>query len=119
MRLLSPMPSEFQPPIPRIHPARCRWPFAPAAMLNFFRPSELNPSLAGGPCLADAALLANADGLGLGPNGSKCDNTLPFNSAGGGVVVPFGDMDANYSNGSSIYHGFTANLRKRFGNHRS
>jgi hypothetical protein len=91
--------------------------FAPAAMLNFFRPSGLNPSLAGGPCLADAALLANADGLGLGANGSKCDNTLPFGSAGGCVVVPFGDMDANYSNGSSVYHGFTANLRKRFGNH--
>jgi len=31
--------------------------------------------------------------------------------------IPFGDMDANYSNGSSIYHGFSANLRKRFGNH--
>jgi outer membrane receptor protein involved in Fe transport len=91
--------------------------FAPAAMLNFFRPSGLNPSLAGGPCLADAALLANIDGLGLGPKGSKCDNTLPFDSAGGCVVVPFGDMDANYSNGSSVYHGFTANLRKRFGNH--
>ncbi len=53
----------------------------------------------------------------LARNGSKCDNTLPFNSAGGCVVIPFGDMDANYSNGSSIYHGFTANLRKRFGNH--
>jgi len=26
-------------------------------------------------------------------------------------------MDANYSNGSSVYHGLTANLRKRFGNH--
>jgi len=91
--------------------------FAPAAMLNFFRPSGLNPSLAGGPCLADAALLANADGLGLGPNGSKCDNTLPFNSAGGCVVIPFGDMDANYSNGSSDYNGFTANLRKTFSHH--
>jgi Carboxypeptidase regulatory-like domain/TonB dependent receptor len=91
--------------------------FAPAAMLNFFRPSGLNPSLAGGPCLADAALLANIDGLGLGPNGSKCDNTLAFGSAGGCIVVPFGDMDANYSNGSSVYHGFTANLRKRFGSH--
>jgi hypothetical protein len=91
--------------------------FAPAAMLNFFRPSGLNPSLAGGPCLADAALLANADGLGLGPNGSKCNATLPFDSAGGCVVVPFGDMDANYSNGSSAYNGFTTNLRKRFTNH--
>src|SRR5260370_38255324 len=26
-------------------------------------------------------------------------------------------MDANYSNGSSVYHGFSANLRKRFSNH--
>jgi len=26
-------------------------------------------------------------------------------------------MDANYSNGSSVYHGFSANLRKRFGRH--
>ena len=26
-------------------------------------------------------------------------------------------MDANYSNGSSIYHGLSANLRKRFSNH--
>ncbi len=31
--------------------------------------------------------------------------------------VPFGDMDANYSNGSSIYHGLSANLRKRFTSH--
>jgi hypothetical protein len=26
-------------------------------------------------------------------------------------------MDANYSNGSSVYHGFSANLRKRFASH--
>jgi hypothetical protein len=26
-------------------------------------------------------------------------------------------MDANYSNGSSVYHGFSANLRKRFAGH--
>src|SRR5258708_10190945 len=26
-------------------------------------------------------------------------------------------MDANYSNGSSVYHGLTANLKKRFGGH--
>ncbi len=31
--------------------------------------------------------------------------------------VPFSDMDANYSNGSSVYHGLTANLRKRFNHH--
>jgi len=91
--------------------------FAPAAMLNFFRPSGLNPSLAGGPCLADAALLAKADGLGIGPNGGKCDPTLAFGASGGCFLVPFSDMDANFSNGSSIYHGFTANLKKRFSEH--
>jgi hypothetical protein len=31
--------------------------------------------------------------------------------------IPFGDMDANYSNGSSVYHGLSANMRKRFGSH--
>jgi hypothetical protein len=31
--------------------------------------------------------------------------------------VPFSDMDANYSNGSSVYHGLSANLRKRFNRH--
>jgi hypothetical protein len=31
--------------------------------------------------------------------------------------VPFGDMDANFSNGTSNYNGLTANLRKRFSNH--
>jgi len=86
-------------------------------MLNFFRPSGLNPSLAGGPCLADAALLAKADGLGIGPNGGKCDPTLAFGASGGCFLVPFSDMDANFSNGSSIYHGFTANLKKRFSEH--
>ena len=36
---------------------------------------------------------------------------------GNAGCVPFGDMDANYSNGTSVYHGFTTNLRKRFGGH--
>ena len=31
--------------------------------------------------------------------------------------IPFGDMDANYSNGTSNYNGLTANLRKRFSKH--
>jgi len=91
--------------------------FAPAAMLSFFRPSGLNPSLAGGPCLADAALLAKADGLGRSAGGGACDPTIPFGTAGACAVIPFSDMDANYSNGSSIYHGFSANLRKRFRGH--
>ena len=96
-------------------------PYAPAAVLNFFRPSGLNPSLnnaaAAGPCLSDAQNLANTYGLGLSATGSSCDNTLPLGSSGGCVLIPFSDMDANYSNGSSVYHGFSANLRKRFTSH--
>jgi len=91
--------------------------YAPAAMLSFFRRSGLNPSLAGGSCLGDAVTLAKLDGIGLGPNGAACDPTLPFGSPGGCVAIPFSDMDANESNGSSVYHGLSANLRKRFSNH--
>ena len=42
---------------------------------------------------------------------ANCDPTTLAN------CIPFGDMDANYSNGSSVYHGLTANLRKRFNRH--
>ena len=42
---------------------------------------------------------------------ANCDPTTFAN------CVPFGDMDANFSNGSSVYHGFSANLRKRFSRH--
>ena len=31
--------------------------------------------------------------------------------------VPFSDMVANLSNGSSVYHGLTVNLRKRMKSH--
>jgi hypothetical protein len=92
--------------------------WAPAPVMNFFRPGGLNPSLAvpavAGPCLHDAQLLANSLGLGLSSSGKGCDNTQPLGSSGGCAIIPFSDMDANYSNGSSIYHGFTATLKKRF-----
>jgi hypothetical protein len=92
--------------------------FAPAPVMNFFRPGGLNPSLAvpavAGPCLGDAQLLANNLGLGLSATGGHCDNTMPLGAPGGCAVIPFSDMDANYSNGSSIYHGLTATLKKRF-----
>jgi hypothetical protein len=90
-------------------------PYVPAALTNFFRPSGVNPSIA-------LALLSN-------PATAPCVTAiLPLVQAKYGLntacnlatlagCVPFGDMDANYSNGSSIYHGFTSNLRKRFGNH--
>ncbi|HYK50995.1 MAG TPA: carboxypeptidase regulatory-like domain-containing protein [Terriglobales bacterium] len=90
-------------------------PYVPTALVNFFRPSGLNPAIAlallsnpaTAPCLqAVAPLVLQAGGLS-----TACD---PLTLTG---CVPFSDMDANYSNGSSIYHGLTANLKKRFGNH--
>ena len=82
--------------------------FVPAAMVSFFRPSGLNPSLAGG-ALAPCVPLALADLAATGLN-TKCNPGV----SGLANCVPFSDMDANFSNGSSIYNGFTANLRKRF-----
>jgi hypothetical protein len=91
------------------------------ALMNFFRPGGLNPSIAAGfyasgnptniACVAQAqALLATLPGFN-----TKCNPAPPtFDYTG---CIPFGDMDANYSNGTSNYNGLTANLRKRFGNH--
>jgi hypothetical protein len=92
-------------------------PWVNAALMNFFRPGGLNPAIAGaliagggGACVALAESIESSL-AGQGFN-TACD---PFTSLAN--CVPFGDMDANYSNGSSIYHGLTANLRKRFSNH--
>jgi len=85
--------------------------FVPSALVSFFRPSGLNPSLAGGPfapCIPLALDDLRATGLNAG-----CNPTV----SGLTNCVPFSDMDANYSNGSSVYHGFSANLRKRFNQH--
>src|SRR5436190_30973 len=49
-----------------------------------------------------------------GGGGSTACNPLASGFTG---CVPFSDMDANFSNGSSVYHGFTANLKKRFSEH--
>jgi hypothetical protein len=92
-------------------------PYVPAALTNFFRPSGTNASVA-------LALLSNPStaacvtsvlplvqqAYGLNAN---CDLTSPQLTN----CVPFGDMDANFSNGSSVYHGFSTNLRKRFSSH--
>jgi outer membrane receptor protein involved in Fe transport len=74
-------------------------------LLNFFRPSGLNISLApflanpavgAGQCVALASQIAFTDGLGKG---------LP---------VPFGDMSPNLTSGTSGYNGLSVNLKKRF-----
>ena len=92
-----------------------RGPYVPAALTNFFRPGGVNPSIglallsnpATAPCV-QFVLPAVQQLYGLN---TSCDLTTLSG------CVPFGDMDANFSNGSSIYHGFSTNLRKRFNAH--
>jgi hypothetical protein len=93
-------------------------PYVDASLMNFFRPGGINPSIAAfynGFVPGGAGCVTIAQGMlqALATQGfnANCD---PASFSG---CVPFGDMDANYSNGSSIYHGFTANLRKRFNTH--
>jgi predicted heme/steroid binding protein len=92
------------------------YPYVDASLMNFFRPGGLNPSIIGAyasqgapglACIGQAVALVQS----LPGFNHNCD---PTTFAG---CVPFGDMDANYSNGSSIYNGFSANLRKRFRSH--
>jgi hypothetical protein len=84
-------------------------PYIPAALVNFFRPSGFNPSLMNlfAPCVPLATSILQANGLS-----TACNPAQNFSGC-----VPFSDMDANYSNGSSVYHGMTVNLRKRFSSH--
>jgi Carboxypeptidase regulatory-like domain/TonB dependent receptor len=80
-------------------------PYVAPPLLNFFRRSGLNTSLAtflanpavgAGACVALASEIAAADGLGVG------------------VPVPFGDMTPNLTSGTSEYNGLSVNLKKRF-----
>lgn len=71
------------------------------AVMSFFRKSGANPSFASvlAACAPIVSAISSQYSLGLG------------------VPVPFSDMVANFSNGSSVYHGLTVNLRKRMKNH--
>jgi hypothetical protein len=103
-------------------------PWVSAALTNFFRPGGINPSIANfltavgaGSCVTAVlpAVLQYLNAIGYSTTGfnSACNNSainLPSTYAG---CIPFGDMDANYSNGSSAYNGFSVNLRKRFSEH--
>ena len=102
-------------------------PFIPAAVVSFFRTSGINPSLyptlallgpAGVQCQGLIQEVVAADGLGFAcNNGPLCIPALPGVPgvpSGGFLAVPFSDMVANFSNGSAVYHGVTANLKKRF-----
>ncbi len=78
--------------------------FVPAALVSFFRPSGMNDSLTL-PASPFAACTGNANSI------------LQEFGLGASVPVPFSDLPANYSDGNSVYHGFTANLRKRMSRH--
>jgi len=91
-------------------------PWVSAPLMNFFRPGGLNPSIAGALLAAGGAAcvgLAQSLEQALASQGfnANCDPATFAN------CIPFGDMDANYSSGSSVYHGLSVNLRKRFRNH--
>ncbi|MGB9071163.1 MAG: TonB-dependent receptor [Terriglobales bacterium] len=97
-------------------------PWVSAALTNFFRPGGMNPAIANfaiaegaGACVTTVlpAVMQYLQAVGYSTAGfnTACD---PGTFAG---CVPFGDMAANFSNGSSVYHGLSANLRKRFSSH--
>ncbi len=92
-------------------------PYVPAALTNFFRPSGVNPSVglallsspATAPCVTTVLpLVQQMYGLN-----TSCTLTSPSLTG----CIPFSEMYANYSNGTSVYHGLSANLRKRFSDH--
>ena len=78
-------------------------PYVAPPLLNFFRKSGVNASLApflaangAAACVGLAGQVAAADGLGVG------------------LAVPFGDITPNITNGTSSYNGLSMNLKKRF-----
>jgi Carboxypeptidase regulatory-like domain/TonB dependent receptor-like, beta-barrel len=74
--------------------------YLPPALVSFFRPSGFNPTL---------EYYASPQLVGL------ARQVLPYYHLGyADQVIPFSDMIANYSNGTSDYNGFTANFKKRF-----
>ena len=100
------------------NPPGAPFPYVDATLVNFFRPGGTNPALVVGNYLTgNAACVQQAlTLLGTIPGfNAKCNPTPPtFDYTG---CVPFSEMYANYSNGTSNYHGLSANLRKRFSNH--
>ncbi len=92
-------------------------PYVPAALVNFFRPSGLNPAVAEAVLATEGALGAQCVGLANSVLQAEHLNSSCNPGVSLSNCVPFSDMDANFSNGNSVYHGFTANLKKRFTNH--
>jgi len=78
-------------------------PYVPPYWVSFFRPSGFNPTIAyflPPQALALAQATLNLYHLGYANN-----------------QIPFSDMVANYSSGTSDYNAFTVNVNKRFSGH--
>jgi hypothetical protein len=85
-------------------------PYVPAAVTNFFRRSGANPTYCGA-----ATNGVSCAGGGLPPQASALVSAVEARyGLGLGVPIPFSGMSPNLSIGNSVYHGLTANLRKRF-----
>jgi hypothetical protein len=85
-------------------------PYVPAAITNFFRRSGANPTY----CGANTDGVSCTGGIVQGQLQSLVSAVETRYGLGLGVPVPFGGMSPNVSIGNSVYHGLTANLRKRF-----
>ncbi|HEV2489167.1 MAG TPA: TonB-dependent receptor [Candidatus Acidoferrales bacterium] len=86
-------------------------PLGTSAVFNFFRPSGPNPSFAtaaappGTPCGTAIGGLQTLAGFAGYPAGQA------------GLCVPWSDVLQQESSGSSVYHGLTVSVTKRFANH--
>jgi hypothetical protein len=90
--------------------------YVPSALTGFFRPSGLNPSIAIALEQSGAAgCITIAQGMLQGLASQGFNTACNISTLVG--CIPFSDMDANYSTGTSDYNGFSANLRKRFNRH--
>jgi hypothetical protein len=85
-------------------------PYVPAAVTNFFRRSGVNPTY----CGANTNGVTCTGGILPPPAQALVSGVETRYGLGLGVPVPFSGMSPNLSIGNSVYHGFTANLRKRF-----
>jgi Carboxypeptidase regulatory-like domain len=93
-------------------------PYVDASLMNFFRPSGINPSIGG----LYTQIPGGTTCIGLAEQIEQSLKSQGFNAACDPLTsfancIPFGDMDANYSNGSSVYHALSVNLNKHLGGH--
>ena len=85
-------------------------PYVAAATTNFFRRSGANPTYCGAETNG-----VSCTGSILPPTAQALVSAVETQyRLGLGVPVPFSGMTPNVSEGNSVYHGLTTNLRKRF-----